>query len=36
VIGPTWFWALHAAIAAMGAGLALVLAKPLTRMLAPR
>jgi POT family proton-dependent oligopeptide transporter len=36
VIGPTWFWALHAAIAAMGAVLALVLAKPLTRMLAVR
>lgn len=36
VIGPARFWALHAVIAAMGAVLALVLAKPLTRMLEVR
>ena len=32
-LGPTLFWALNAAIAATGAVLALVLARPLTRML---
>ena len=32
-LGPTLFWALNATIAATGAVLALVLARPLTRML---
>ena len=35
-IGPTEFWALNAAIAATGAVLALVLSRPLTRILAAR
>jgi POT family proton-dependent oligopeptide transporter len=35
-IGPARFWALHAAIAAAGVVLALALARPLTRILAPR
>jgi POT family proton-dependent oligopeptide transporter len=34
-IGPARFWALHAVIAAIGAALAILLARPLTRMLAP-